>query len=263
MIFFAKLPYQFFPSMLKRITLSICCLFCISTLSNKVCAQTSADSLNNKLTAYDNTVDKFNAALGPGARLYNGEEYDGYYPGIVGNAYFLDATGWGTGTVTVDGYTFKNVKIRYDLYKDLVIVPLYNSFLTISLLNERLGSFDVFGHHFIYIKNNPAVTGAVHSGIYDELYGGKIQVLCKRSKSIQQDHGTNAITTYFLYSADYYIFKNNQYFTVSSKGDMLAVLKDKKRQLQQFIRSNKLKFNKTGKEQAMAKVAEYYDRISQ
>jgi len=249
--------------MLKRITLSICCLFCINTLSNKVYAQTSADSLNNKLTVYDNTIDKFNTALGPGARLYNGEEYDGYYPGITGNAYFMDEPDWSVGSLVYDGYTFKNIKIRYDIYIDRAIIPLYNSFLKIGLLNERLTSFDAFGHHFIYIKHNPAVTGSVESGIYDELYGGKIQFLSKRSKSIQHDQTTTGITTYFYPTINYYIFKNNQYFTVSGKGDMLAVLKDKKRELQQFIRSNKLKFNKTDKEQAMAKVAEYYDHISQ
>ena len=248
--------------MLKRITLSICCLFCINTLSNKVYAQTSADSLNNKLTVYDNTIDKFNTALGPGARLYNGEEYDGYYPGITGNAYFMDEPDWSVGSLVYDGYTFKNIKIRYDIYIDRAIIPLYNSFLKIGLLNERLTSFDAFGHHFIYIKDTPL--SPIKTGIYDELYGSdKIKALCKQSKSIQQDQNSSGITSYFFPSVSYYIFKNNQYFTVSSKGDVLDVFKDKKRQLQQFIRSNKLKFNKSGKEEAMAKVAEYYDHISQ
>jgi len=247
----------------KRITLSIFCFFALTTLiDNKSYAQTTADSSNSRLTAYDNTINKFYTAIGDESRLYNGKEYHGDYPGITGSANFNDAADWSLGNVFYDGYLYKNVKIQYDLYKDLIVIPAYSSYLKISLINQKLTGFDIFGHHFIYIQNNPAIDGTVHSGIYDELYSGKIHVLCKRSKSIQQDHGTNAITTYFVYSADYYIFKNNHYFTVSGKGDFLDVLKDKKKELQQFIRTNKLKFNKSGKENAMAKVAEYYDHIS-
>jgi hypothetical protein len=154
------------------------------------------------------------------------------------------------------------VKIKYDLYKDLLVIPLYGSYLKMSLINDKLTGFDILGHHFIYLKSIQGAINPVPAGIYDQLYAGKIQILCKRDKSLQQDHGMNTITNYFSYSASYYILKNNQYFAVSGKGDFLDVLKDKKKELQKFIRTNKLKFNKSDKEQAMAKVAEYYDHIS-
>ena len=192
----------------------------------------------------------------------NGKEYEGNYPGVVGSAYFLAATDWGTGDIVYDGYTYKNVKIRYDLYKDAVIIPLYQSFLKISLLSDRVASFGLFGHFFIYVKSDPKTVDPVKEGFYDELYGGKIQVLCRRSETIQQDHNIEGITTYFSSSVDYYLFKNNQYFPVNSKGEFLDALKDKKKQVRQFMTANKIKFKKATKEQDMAKVAEYYDHLS-
>lgn len=248
--------------MLKRITLLILCVFIFSVLLNSAHAQAASDSVNTRLTAYDNTITEFYTAIGAKARLYNGKEYNGDYQGVTGNANFNDATDFNTGNVLYDGFLYKNVKIKFDLYKDLLVIPLYNSYLKISLINDKLTCFDVLGHHFIYIKNDPAVINPVSPGIYDELYGGKVQVLCKRDKSLQQDHSGTSITSYFAYTENFFIFKNNQYFPANGRGEFLNVFKDKKRELQQFIRTNKLKFNKSGKEQAMAKVAEYYDHIS-
>jgi len=144
-----------------------------------------------------------------------------------------------------------------------LVIMLYQSELTISLLGDKLTSFDVFGHHFIYVKNNPAAINAVKPGIYEELYGGKTLVLKKWDRSIQQDHSLAAIGTYFSTAIDYYVYNNNAYFSANSKGEFLDALKDKKQNVQQFIRANKIKFKKDTKETAMARVAAYYDQISQ
>jgi len=169
------------------------------------------------------------------------------------------ATDWNPGTIIYDGFTYKNVSIRYDMYKDMLVIPLYKSFLKMSLVNEKVASFDVLGHHFIYIKSGAPVS----AGFYDVLYSGKIQLLCKHDVNIQTEHLFNgAIESYFLPTVDYYIYKNGEYTSVNSKGAFLNALKDKKKSLQQYIRANKLKFNKTDKERAMVAVAAYYDHLT-
>jgi hypothetical protein len=249
--------------MLKQTLPVLCIFFFIGLLPVSVRAQTSADSTTNGVKTYNSTLNMYYAALGPQSRLYNGEEYIPNYAGVKGNPYFNNATDWGTGNITYDGYQYKNVKIRYDLYKDEVIIPLYKSAIQIILLNNKMESFDLFGHHFIYIKNTPGIVGAVPAGFYDELYGGKIQVLCKKSENLQQDHSLDNITSYFLPTINYYVFKGNEYFVVNSKSEFLDAMKDKKKDLQQFIKTNKIKFNNDNKEQAMARVAEYYDHLSE
>jgi hypothetical protein len=54
--------------------------------------------------------------------------------------------------------------------------------------------------------------------------------------------------------------KNNTYYPISSQGSLLSVFKDKKKELQQYIRSNEIKYRKEP-EDAMVKIATYYDHL--
>ena len=249
--------------MLKQFALSVCYIIFGIALANKAFGQAFADSVNGKTSARENLIDNYYKAIGPQSRLYNGEEYEGSYPGVTGNAYFLDAADWGTGNIVYDGYTYKNIKLQFDINTGEVVIPVYNNYLKMRLISERISSFDLFGHHFIYLKKNPAILGSVSTGFYDELYDGKIQVLCSRSKSIQQEHSNATITSFFYPAINYYVFKNSQYFAVNGNSSFLAVFKDKKRDVQQYIKANDIKFKKDTREKDMARVAEYYDHLTQ
>lgn len=243
----------------KNLFASLLWFFAGILITSNAAAQSEADSASNGHKLYSHIEDNFYNAIGPQSRLYNGERYEFYDLAIKGNPYFMLAADWNTGTIVYDGFTYKNVSIRYDLYKDLLIIPLYKSFLKMSLISEKVASFDVLGHHFIYIK-----TGAsVNAGFYDELYGGKIQLLCKHDVSMQTEHlFSGGIDSYFSPTVDYYIYINGEYTDVNSKSAFLNALKDKKKSVQQYIRANKLKFNKTDKELAMVAIAAYYDHLT-
>jgi len=243
----------------KKLFASLLWFFAGILITSNATAQSEADSTANGHKLYAHIEDSFYNAMGPQSRLYNGERYEFYSPAIKGNPYFMLATDWNQGTIVYDGFTYKNVSIRYDLYKDLLIIPLYKSFLKMSLISEKVASFDVLDHHFIYIKTGVSVS----AGFYDELYGGKIQFLCKHDISMQTEHNFNgSIDSYFLPATDYYIYKDGEYTAVNSKGTFLNALKDKKKSLQQYIRANKLKFNKTDKERAMVALTAYYDHLT-
>jgi hypothetical protein len=239
-------------------------LFCaaVTIFSQNVFGQAVSDSVNTR-PVFANVEDNFYIAIGPQSRLFNGVDYEFYDPSIKGNGYFLDNAAWNTGTIVYDGYRYKNVPLLYDIYADQVITLAYQSALKIQLLKDRVKSFDLLGHHIIYVEQDAAIPSAPKTGFYDELYGGKIEVLAKREKSIQHTNGFNgAIDSYFSATIDYYLYKNGTYYSISSGGSFLKLLKDKKSDLQQYIRANKLKFNKQQKEQSMAQVAAYYDHIT-
>jgi len=238
-------------------------LFCVAVIffSQNVFGQAVSDSVSKPVFA--NVEDNFYTAIGPQARLFNGVNYEFFDLSIKGNGYFLDNAAWNTGTVVYDGYTYKNVPLLYDIYADQVITLAYQSALKIQLIKNRVKSFNLLGHHIINIEQDVANPSTPNPGFYDELYGGKIEVLAKRAKSIQHTNGFNGtIDSYFSPSIDYYLYKNGTYYSISSEGSFLKLLKDKKSDLQQYIRANKLKFNKQQKEQSMAQVAAYYDHIT-
>jgi hypothetical protein len=230
---------------------------------NAAFSQAAHGDSSSQQNAFNNAVSTFYASVGNESRIYNGPEYYFYDPSVKGNAYFSDINAFTAGSVNYDGILYSGVQMLYDLYKDEVVVLLYNQFSKFSLINEKVKSFDFLGHHFKNIINDTVYNKSdLKSGFYDELYNGKTEVLVKRSKDIQTNiSGVNGLENYFNNKKYYYLRKGSVYYSISGKGFFLDVLKDKKKELQQYIRSNGINFRQDP-EDAMVKIATYYDRLT-
>jgi hypothetical protein len=220
-------------------------------------------------TAYLNNISaqlvkNYNKSVSEQSRLYSGREYLPYDPSIKGDAYYPSSvTIWFNGEVNYDGIVYKDIPLMYDVYKDVVISLLYNKFSKYILLSERVHDFTFFNHHFVRIdadslKNDKS---GISTGFYDQLYNGKNEVLVKRSKEIQNNSSSFGLETFFLEKHEYYVKTGNTYYKISSQGSFLNLLKDKKADLKQYIRANKIRFKKDP-ESAMTKIAAYYDSIT-
>ena len=241
--------------------LMVCCISVLTT-KNLFAQQAQTDS-SSQQNALNNAITFFHASIGEQSRLYNGPEYYFYDPVIKGNAYFLDVNSFSQGSVYYDGAYYTNVPMLYDLYSDQVAVLLYNHFSKFSLLKERVKSFDLLDHHFVNINADTLINNTlIKSGFYDQLYNGKVEILAKRTKSIQTNSGGTAGTeSYFSPSKDFFLRKNNIYHSFSSQGSLLDLLKDRKKELQQYIKANQIKY-RANPEEAMVKIASYYDHLT-
>ena len=225
--------------------------------------QTTLSDSSSQQNALNNAVSVFHASLGNQSPLYNGPEYYYYDPTIKGNPYFMEVKTFTAGSVFYDGQLYTNVPMVYDLYLDRVALLHFNHYSKFALLPGKLKSFDFLDHHFVYINADEigTNTAGIKTGNYDLLYKGKLQVLVKRSKSIQTTSGTSTVETYFTPAIDYYLKKDNAYYSFSSQGSLLDILKDHKKELQQYIKSSQLKY-KEAPEEAMVKIVSYYDHLS-
>jgi hypothetical protein len=234
----------------------------VSKLFGQTTTQSDSSALQNTL---HQTTANFYIAIGQQSRLYSGHEYLPYDRTIKGTAlYPFEADTWASGEVNYDGITYNSVPMMYDVYKDVVVVLLYNHFSMYTLLNERVHDFTFSGHHFVRVNADSLVkdNSGISMGFYDQLYGGKTEVLAKRIKTIQ--NSTNiavSLETYFIAKSEYYFRKGDTYYKVSSQGSFLNVLKDKKAALQKYIKDNNINFRQDP-EVAMASLAAYYDQIS-
>jgi len=228
--------------------------------------QTAIDSTGLLQTAVNKTSNIFYEAIGRQSSLYNGPRYYFYNPlKIQGSPYFQETTSV-AGNVFYDGLEYNNIQLIYDLYKDDLITVLYDGYSYFSLLKGGVQSFDLLNHHFININADTLINNSViKAGYYDELYGGRSQVLVKNTKTIkiiQNSTGTlEAYSTFSETDQSFFIRKDNIYYNVNSEGSFLSVFKTKKKQLQSYIRTNKLKFKKEPG-QALATIAAYYDSLS-
>jgi len=223
-------------------------------------AQTAAaDSVDLKMASAN-----FYKAIGQGSRLYNGHEYQSYDFQIKNNALFpYDAKTWAIGEVDYDGVTYQGVPMMYDINKDALVVQLFNHFSMFTLLSERVHDFSFSGHHFIridadHIQDDKA---DLANGFYDQLYVGKIEILAKRRKTLQNSINAATVETFFSETNDYYLKKGLMYYKIGSKGSILKLLKDKKNELQKYLKQNDIRYG-DNPEFAMVKIASYYDQIT-
>jgi hypothetical protein len=236
------------------------CFLSIFFISRSFSQAAYSDSVNSQ-----QTVSHFYKSIGEESRLYNGHEYQPYDPQIKNSALFpYDAKTWAPGDINYDDVLYNNVPMMYDVYKDAVVVLLYNKFSMFSLLSNRVRDFAFLNHRFIRLDADQISDNQVGltTGFYEQLYTGKIEVLAKRSKTIQTS--INIATTpetYFYEKNNYYLKKGNAYYKIGSKSSILKILKDKKSELQKYLKQNSINY-KDNPEDAMAKIASYYDRLT-
>jgi len=203
-----------------------------------------------------NIVSLYTRAAGEQLPLYNGPRYETYDLRIKGTPYFPSA-GWEYGKVEYDGFHYTNVMMRFDeVSQQLVIQTLEQAPLIVQSL--KIKSFAVSGHTFVYFFPD-TLNSARPAGFYDQLYHGKTSVLLRREKFIKEKVSSE-IEREFLKRYQLYLNRDNFWYPVSSSRYALRILKDRSREIQQYIRKNKINF-KNDPEQALVKIATYYDSL--
>jgi hypothetical protein len=247
--------------MLKyKLTLLSCLIIIIQSKSLK--AQSVADSSAYKLSV-TNLINHFDQNIGEASVLYNGFKYTGYAAYIKGSPYLGESSTWKNGSLTYDGSSFNNVPMLYDLNADQLIVLLGgNAAKAYRLVSDKVVSFTIQRQVFVRIIGND---NGFRTGFYEQLYGGKSQVVNKLAKTIKTTFSNGASESDFIAVKDlqdYYIKKGSTYYSINSLGDVLDIFKDKKKALQQYIRSNNLNYN-AFKEISLIKIATYYDHLTE
>jgi len=202
----------------------------------------------------------FNKAVTEQSRLYNGPAYIPYDFKSVTNANFQDTTAFNNGSINYDGIVYTNVPLKYDLYRDLLVSRLGNGILSYSFISEKVYAFDLLGHHFIRLQAD-SLNKQMDVVFYDELYYKKLQLLARRSKSLQQETTAGVLEKTFVKETDYFLKKGNIFYNVNSQGKFFDVLKDKKKELKQYLKDNKISFS-DNRERAMVILAAYYDHLT-
>jgi hypothetical protein len=212
--------------------------------------------------AFTKTISIFETGIGSQSRIYNGPQYTFHSNAIHGNAYYDNNSNWESGSLTYDGVVSNQVKLLYDVYLDRVAVLLYDNYSMFSVLPEKLERFSIGEKQFMNIGIEQA-SAALKPGIYGILFQKKVTVLEKQVKTLQPIAGTTGIPEhYFKSSTSFFIIKEGLSYPVNSKNALLDVLKDKRKELKQYIDDNNINFRKNLELAILLVVAEYDHLIS-
>jgi hypothetical protein len=233
-------------------------LFCFICCKNATAQLNSADSISYQ-SAFANTRAIYDKQVGDQSPLYNGSQYASY--GFVfksGSPYFISEQ-FNDGSVVYDGILFSNLPLLYEDLSEFLVTKKDGYLL--QLINARISSFVISGHQFIRLIADSSNRGISKTGFYEILYPGRSTVLKKTSKDIQEVASIYEGVLHFIEESDsYFIKRGNVFIRVRSVNELLDVFHDHQKDIQHFIKKNKLKFRKD-KENILIKVAGYYDQI--
>lgn len=229
-------------------------LFFLSLASSSVLfAQQSFDSAFTQATSvYDNT-------MGANIHLYNGVEYIDYDHRITGDPFFMGSFFTG-GSIIYDGVFYNNVQLFYDVLRDNVVIKNYNN-APLLLVNEKVAAFGMLGHRFINIQADSTISKNNHLGFCDVLSDGYLKLLSKRKKLIVEKTSVQYSESSYTEKDEYYILKDEILYPVNDEKSVLALMKDRKSEVQKFLHQNKIKFRKNP-EAAMIKMVDYYNQLN-
>jgi hypothetical protein len=185
--------------------------------------------------------------------LFEGSDYRLFQSSNDQHPYFN--TDWSVGVIFYNGNLYANEEILYNTFKDKVIIQEYYGGNFIQLVPEKIDYFVVDGHKFVRIT-----APSMKSGFYDLLVDGEIKLYARRSKEFKQIVSTSGIVNTFREINKYYLFRNNQFHPVKNKRSVRLVLSNFEDELNQYIRSERLKFRNTF-ESTVIKITKYCNEL--
>lgn len=243
-----SLNHQMKP-MLK---LSSILLLLISIMAN--CQEIDSSAIQN---AINSAIDNYHQSVGIGQEIYNGKRHVDYLPNIAGYAYYSGPE-WQSGSVLYDGILYKDFLIKYDEVGDEVLIRHPEGF-AIILFKPRVQSFNFNDHSFIYYPQYNIY--GLKPGFYEKLIEGNIEILARRNKIINENVTSAGVERKFIESFNYYALKDNKSYSISRMKDLYELLGSQKKDIQQYLKKNKIKFRKN-KELSIFKAAEYFNQHS-
>lgn len=191
--------------------------------------------------------------------LYIGKVWRNLFIQVKGNQ-FLFSGDYNPGSLTINGKTFENVGLNYDIYNDEIITPS-NTGYNVQLNKEMVDSFSIsFGnriYRFLNIRED-SIEGV--KGFLNVIYKGKSALYVKYKKEIELLAVDDKYDLFFQ-THRLYFQHNGAAYAVSGKSDLLKIMEKDKIALKAYIKKNKLKISKKDPD-SFIPIVRYYDSLS-
>lgn len=205
--------------------------------------------------AVNSAVKNYNNAIQGQAQLYNGSDY-ALYRSLKDEHPYLGSDDWVFGSVYYDGYLYENVPMLYDISTDQLLTETYYSSSVMKLTQDKVSQFTLPDNRTFI--NQPDTS--LSPGYYEVLYNGKTRAYARHIKIMQESLTSQEIIHEFDEKTRYYICMNNTCSSVKSKGALLKLFGDKKREAVQYVnKGKKLPFRKN-RRAYITRLAEFHDR---
>jgi hypothetical protein len=191
--------------------------------------------------------------------LLNGRIWHNQFSKVQGDQYFLSGD-FLKGSLSFNGRQFNGLNLKYDIFNDELILKIENQPI-IFLNKEMADSFDlIFADRSYHIINAGTDTLSTLRGFVNVLYDGPSALYVKYFKQILP---LAVEGKYDLFYQDHHIYirKGTEVIPVSGRRELQNLLEDKKKEIREYLKSNRLKV-KRKEPDTFIPVLEFYDSMS-
>jgi hypothetical protein len=169
--------------------------------------------------------------------LYNGVEWRPGYPLVTGHQFFLTKE-YVNAEITIDGMRFSDVRIRYDVCNDDVIL-LWKNIFPIALSMDRLDEFTILhdgaATRFVNFRN----AFPEFEGFAEVMYEGTSTFVAKHTKVVSINSSQSTYAQFREYTRYYYLI-NGTCTQVRNRGTFLNLMGEHEQDVRRFIRQNNI-----------------------
>lgn len=192
--------------------------------------------------------------------LYNGRAWRNLYYKIQGDQ-FLFNSGFIPGSVTIRGRTFQEQSVRFDCYNDELLL-LTDKGIILQLNKELIDEFTLeYNNRVFMFRNFKTDSARSLTGFVNVLSEGAVSLFVKYSKEVLILAVENKFDL-FAETIRIYVEKDGITNRISNKGDLLRLVGDRKQQVRDYIKSNRIRFSKKDPE-TIRPVIDYYNSLQQ
>jgi hypothetical protein len=190
--------------------------------------------------------------------LYSGVEWRPGYAIVTGHQFFLTKE-YVNADITVEGITFSNLRIRYDICNDDVILLWSNTF-PIALSMERIDEFTIYyegtARRFVNFRN----ACPEFEGYAEVLYEGSSAFVARHTKVVSINSSQSSYAQFRDYTRYYYLI-NGTCSQIRNRGAFLNMMGEHEPEVRRFLRQNNILVSSLSPA-GFGVAAAYYDSLA-
>jgi len=177
-----------------------------------------------------------------------------------GQPYFNDQN-WVESSISTRYETFADVLVKYDIFQDVLITPLYlkEGTYAVVLNPQYIRSFTLGDHRFINLNTTIENCNASFSGYFEVLYDEELKMLVKWQKVITDEDKISGAN--FELVKTFYLFRDNRLYRLKHNRSLIKLFPEHKKAIRNYIRDNQVYLNRSGND-ALIKLIEFIDHLT-
>lgn len=173
--------------------------------------------------------------------LYNGREWKNLFYRVAGDQ-FLFSNNFLPASLSVQGRTFNNIRLKYDLYQDEIIIP-FGPGKALQLNRELVEGFFITSQGKSYQFITMPEDGPEElKGYVRVLYSGKSALYVKYIKKINRP-GIENHPDIFYQITRVYLVQDDLVRLIAGKGDLFNAFGEKRKLIRDFMKKNPMRIS--------------------